>query len=118
MSSFLVVPYLHGIYASVATLALSSGNMYIMSAMLALVVLLPLLFYGKTNKRIVPIYMAGANLGDDLTFRNSMQQPTAVSLKNWYMEGYFAEKKMNVIGIIATTLVLVATFSILLGGVL
>lgn len=118
MSSFLVVPYLHGLYASVATLALSSGNMYIMSAMLALVVLLPLLFYGKTNKRIVPIYMAGANLGDDLTFRNSMQQPTAVSLKNWYMEDYFAEKRMNVIGIIATTLVLVATFSILLGGVL
>ncbi|MDD3169439.1 MAG: proton-conducting transporter membrane subunit [Eubacteriales bacterium] len=118
MSSFLVVPYLETIYQSVAALALSSGNMYIMSAMLALVVLLPLLFYGKTNKRIVPIYMAGANLGDDLTFRNSMQQPTSVSLRNWYMEDYFAEKRMNIIGVIATVVVLVAAFSILLGGVL
>lgn len=118
MSSFLIVPYLQSIYPSVATLALSSGNMYIMSAMLALVVLLPLLFYGKTNKRIVPIYMAGANLGDDLTFRNSMQQPTSVSLRNWYMEDYFAEKRMNVIGVIATVIVLVVTFAILVGGVL
>lgn len=118
ISSFLIVPYLQTIYSSVATLALSSGNMYIMSAMLALIVLLPLLFYGKTNKKIVPIYMAGANLGDDLTFRNSMQQPTAVSLRNWYMEDYFAEKRMNLIGVIATVLVLSAVFSILLGGVL
>ncbi len=118
MSSFLIVPYLQSIYSSVAALALSSGNMYIMSAMLALVVLLPLLFYGRTSKKIVPIYMAGANLGDDLTFNGAMEKPVAVSLKNWYMEDYFAEKRMNVIGVIATVVVLVAAFSILLGGVL
>ena len=59
------------------------------------------MFYGKTNKKIVPIYMAGANLGDDLTFRNSMQQSTEVSLRNWYMEDYFSEKRMNLIGVIA-----------------
>jgi len=47
-----------------------------------------------------------------------MQQPTAVALRNWYMEEYFAEKKMNLIGVIATVVVLVAAFSILLGGVL
>jgi ech hydrogenase subunit A len=82
ISSFLIVPYLQATFPNVAQLALSSSNMYIMSAMLALIVLLPLMFYGKTNKRIVPIYMAGANLGDDLTFRNSMQQPTEVSLRN------------------------------------
>ncbi len=118
ISSFLIVPYLQATFTNVAELALSSSNMYIMSAMLALVVLLPLMFYGKTNKKIVPIYMAGANLGDDLTFRNSMQQPTAVSLRNWYMEDYFEEKRMNLIGIIATVVVLVAVFAILLGGVL
>ncbi len=118
MSSYLIVPYLQTVYPAVATLALSSGNMYIMSAMLALVVLLPLLFYGKSNKKIVPIYMAGTNLGDDLTYRGSMEKDVAVSLKNWYMEDYFGEKKMNIIGVIATVVVLVATFSILLGGVL
>lgn len=118
MSSLLVVPYLQSTFPNVAELALSSSNMYIMSAMLALVVLLPLLFYGKTSKRIVPIYMAGANLGDDLTFNGAMEKPVPVSLKNWYMEDYFAEKRMNLIGIIATVIVLVTAFSILLGGVL
>ena len=118
MSSLLVVPYLQTAFTTVNALALSSSNMYIMSAMLALVVLLPLLFYGRTSKKIVPIYMGGANIGDDLTFRNSMQQPTEVSLRNWYMEGYFAEKRMNLIGAIATVVVMVAAFSILLGGVL
>ena len=118
ISSFLIVPYLQATFPNVAQLALSSSNMYIMSAMLALIVLLPLMFYGKTNKRIVPIYMGGANLGDDLTFRNSMQQPTEVSLRNWYMEDYFNEKRMNLIGAIATVVVLVAVFAILLGGVL
>ncbi|HML36110.1 MAG TPA: proton-conducting transporter membrane subunit [Bacillota bacterium] len=118
MSTYLVVPYLQSAFPTVASLALSSGNMYIMSVMLALVVLLPLLFYGRTKKKIVPIYMAGANLGDDLTFRNSMQQPTSVSLKNWYMEGYFAEKRMNLIGAISTVVVIVAVFSILVGGLL
>ncbi|HYE67092.1 MAG TPA: proton-conducting transporter membrane subunit [Anaerovoracaceae bacterium] len=118
MSSLLVVPYLQATFPNVAALALSSSNMYIMSAMLALVVLLPLLFYGKTNKRIVPIYMAGANLGDDLTFNGAMDKPVPVSLKNWYMEDYFGEKRMNLIGVIATVVVIVAAFSILLGGVL
>jgi ech hydrogenase subunit A len=118
MSTYVIVPYLQTVFPSVAVLALSSSNMYIMSAMLALVVLLPLLFYGKTNKRIVPIYMSGANLGDDLTFRGSMEKDVTVSLKNWYMEGYFAEKRMNVIGVISTVIVLVVAFSILLGGVL
>ena len=118
MSTYLIVPYLTTVYSSVATLALSSGNMYLMSGMLAIVVLLPLLFYGKTNKKIVPIYMAGANAGDDLTFHGSMEKDVSVSLRNWYMEDYFNEKKMNLIGIIATVVVLMVTFSILLGGVL
>ncbi len=38
--------------------------------------------------------------------------------ENWYMEDYFAEKRMNVIGVIATVVVRVAVFAILLGGVL
>lgn len=118
VSSTTIVPYLEWIYPMTSALALSSNNMYIMSAMMALVILLPVLFMGKTNKKIVPIYLAGVNLGDDLTYRGSMEKEVTVSLRNWYMEGYFGEKKMNVIGVIASTIVLVVTFAILIGGVL
>ena len=59
--------------------------------------------------------MAGYNMGDDLTFMNSMKGETAVSLRNWYMESYFGEFKMNVIGVIATSIIIVATVGIVIG---
>ena len=118
VSAAIVVPYLEGVFSYVSTLALSTGNMYIMSAMLALVILLPLLFMGKTKKRIVPIYMAGVNQGDNLTFRNSLQGKTEVSLRNWYMQDIFDEKKMNMIGAILSIVMMLYVFVQLVGGVL
>ncbi len=91
ISSSMVVPYLEVTFGAVDTLALSANNMIIMVIMVAVIVLLFAFFFGKTKKRIVPIYMAGYNTGDDLTFMNSMKGTTAVSLRNWYMESYFGE---------------------------
>lgn len=121
VSIYVVVPYLESVLYGVSGAALSSSNIYIMAAMLALVILLPLLFYGKSNKKIVPIYLAGVNKGDDLNFEGSMGKTIPVSLKNWYMEDYFGEKKMNVIGVSVTSAVLIITFAlviVLIGGVL
>ncbi len=118
LSAFVIVPYLTAVYATVSALAISSGNMYIMAAMLALIILLIIIGYGKTNKKIVPIYMAGVNTGDDLSYNGSIGQTVSVSLRNWYMESYFGEKKMNVIGNISTVAIMVGVFSLILGGVL
>lgn len=120
VSQLVVVPHLAATFSGVSLAALSSSNLYIMAAMAALVILLPLLFYGKSNKKIVPIYMAGVNKGDDLNFEGSMGKTIPVSLKNWYMEDYFGEKKMNVIGVSVSAAVLVMIFAliIVLGGVL
>lgn len=122
ISSTLVVPYMLSAFpmieAGSIVLALSSQNMVIMSILLFVVIVLPLLFFGKTNKKIVPIYLSGANLGDDLTFRGAMEKEVPVSLRNWYMEGYFGEKKMNLIGVIATVIVIVGVFGMIIGGVL
>lgn len=122
MSKTMIVPYMLTAFPTVDAktmiLALSSTNMTIMAIMIFCLIVLPILFFGKTNKKIVPIYLAGANLGDDLTFRGSMEKEVSVSLKNWYMEGYFGEKKMNVIGVIATVSIIVLVFGIIIGGVL
>jgi ech hydrogenase subunit A len=118
ISSTILVPYLTSVFASVNAASLLSGNLYIMTGMLALVILLPLLFYGKTNKKIVPIYLSGTNLGDDLTFTSSMQQPLPVSLKNWYMEDYFGDEKMCLYGGVASAVIIIGVLGILLGGVL
>ncbi len=118
ISSTMLVPYLTNVFMEFDPSTLLSGNMFIMTAMLALVVLLPILFFGRTGKRIVPIYLAGANTGDDLRFTDSYQQPREVSLKNWYMEEYFGEGKMCRIGGIASAVVILAVMAIMLGGVL
>lgn len=122
VSSSLIIPYVLSAFpmveAGAMVLALSSKNMIIMSIMMFAVIVLPLLFFGKTNKKIVPIYLSGANLGDDLTFKGSMDKDVPVSLRNWYMEGYFGEKKMNLIGVIATVIVIVGMFGMIIGGVL
>jgi len=89
-----------------------------MWAMLALVVLLTTFFFGRTKKKIVPIYMAGVNAGDNLTFRGAMEKDVTVSLRNWYMEKYFGEAKMNAIGGISSAAVIVVIFSIIIGVVL
>ncbi len=106
LSSGIVVPYLSGIFMDVETSMLSSGNIIMMSIMVAILILMIAFFFGKTNKRVVPIYLSGENVGDNRTFRNSLKQPQKAELKNWYMNGYFGEKRMNRVGIISTVIVL------------
>ncbi|MEG1477931.1 MAG: hypothetical protein RSC20_00240, partial [Clostridiales bacterium] len=67
------------------------------------------------KKKIVSIYLSGENVGDDRTFRNSLKQPQQAQLKNWYMESYFGEHKMNLIGIISTVIVIGGTFILIAG---
>ena len=118
VSSSMVVPYLEKGFGSVETMALSANNMIIDCIMVAVLVLLFAFFFGRTNKRIVPLYMAGYNMGDNLTFMNAMKGETAVSLRNWYMESYFGEFKMNVIGVAITSVMIVGSIGIIVGQML
>ena len=118
LSAGVVVPYLSGIFMDVESSMLASGNIIMMSIMVAILILMIAFFFGKTNKKIVPIYLSGENVGDNRTFRNSLKQPQKAELKNWYMNGYFAEKRMNRIGIISTVIVLalVAAWILVIAG--
>lgn len=106
LSSSVVVPYLSSVFMDVETGMLASGNIIMMSIMVAILILMVAFFFGKTKKKIVPIYLSGENVGDNRTFRNSLKQPQQAELKNWYMNGYFGEKRMNRVGIISTVIVL------------
>ena len=119
-SQKVLIPLLNGTFGMLSqesAAALSDDNMLIMVMMVGLILILPLLFYGRTNKRIVPIYMAGANEGDNLTFRGSMAKEVPVSLRNWYMEGIFKETLMTRIGIIATCIIFTLSFANLISSV-
>jgi ech hydrogenase subunit A len=113
-SGNVIVPFIKDAFSGLSdasAVALSSDNMIIMVILVAVILVLPLLFYGRTRKRIVPLYMAGANEGDNLTFVGAMEKDVPVSLRNWYMEGIFSEKLMNRIGVITTCFIFAVSFS-------
>ena len=115
VSMYMLVPYLEIVFGGLSAMVLSADNMIIMVVMIAVLVLLTGLFFGKTNKKIVPIYLAGANKGDNLTYEGSMHEPVEFKLRNWHMESYFGEKKMNLIGGVACTLMLIIGIGIMVG---
>ena len=120
VSKIMVVPYLSETFGPYGfdALALSDTDMIIMVIMVAFLVLLFAFCFGRTKKKIVPIYMAGVNQGDDLTFEDSMFGKKEVSLRNWYMENYFGDFKMNVIGTIATSVIIVAFIGLVVGAMI
>ena len=117
ISSNTVVPYLESFYIGGSLDAISIENMRIIWAMLAFIILLPVLFYGKTDKKIVGIYLSGINEGDDRTFSGSMEKDIEVSLRNWYMDTYFGESKMNIIGGVANSAILVIVLAVIIAVV-
>jgi ech hydrogenase subunit A len=113
-SSSVVVPFITHFFNGVSdatSLALSSDNMILMVVLAAVILVLPLLFYGRTRKRVVPLYMGGVNEGDNLSFKGAMEKEVPVSLRNWYMDGVFGEKLMNRIGIVTTCIIFAVSFS-------
>ena len=116
ISSYSIVPYLEGVFGGLSSMALSADNMIIMVIMVAVVLLLIAFFFGRTKKKIVPIYMAGVNEGDDLRFHGAMDRPVDASLRNWHMEKYFGEMKMNVIGCIITSAVIIIGLGLMIGS--
>lgn len=124
LSTYMLVPYLEGTFGGLAGGIMSSGNMMIMVIMVAVIVLLALFFFGKSKKPKVPIYLSGVNAGDDRTYYGSMQNEVQFSLRNWHMEEYFGEHKMNLIGgvlcvvsLVAGIGLMVATLISMMGGV-
>jgi ech hydrogenase subunit A len=119
ISKFMLVPYLDTVFgATEGGLALTAYDMIIMCIMIGVIVLMFAFMFGKTNKRIVPIYLSGVNKGDNVTYEGSMQKDMTVSLRNWYMDGYFGETKMNLIGGVATGVIIVVTLGMVTGTII
>ncbi|MDD2420608.1 MAG: proton-conducting transporter membrane subunit [Heliobacteriaceae bacterium] len=110
VSSTLIEPYLIPIFGKVATLG--QGNMLIMVMMLAVVVLLPLgMMSGSKGTKIVPVYMGGGNLDAYTKFQGPLGMVVNLAMRNYYMDQFFGEKKLALLGVIlCTSLFLVTIF--------
>ena len=119
VSGTMIEPYLYTVFGPDQLAGLSEGNLRLMTIMMAMVILLPigLLFYGKDDK-IVPVYLAGANVGDNMKFQGSAGKIHDLTLKNYYMEKYFGEKKLALLGVVTTTAIFIFVFSLILAKVI
>lgn len=116
ISSTLVVPYLQNVYHEVVEV-IGHENLIIMSSMVVLLVILPLLSFGRSHKKLVQTNLSGESLGDDLHYRGAMDVEVPVTLRNMYLENWFGEKRMSLAGGVLCLACIILEFAQLLGGV-
>ena len=117
ISQYMVIPYLSHIYRSIDDV-IAQSNLWIMSLMVFLLVLLPLRFgKGRKSKKMVITNLAGENLGEDVAYRGAAGRVVPVTLRNWYMETWFNERKMQLWGYTACVACLLMELSLATGGV-
>ena len=109
LSQAVVVPYLEGIYKTAAA-DISTGDLWIMSVIALVVASVFLGFSGKTKKKVVPVYLAGAGVDASArSFAGPFGAPVAATQRNWYMDGLFPEKKVAAAGSIVALVLLLGS---------
>lgn len=96
LSHFLVEPYILSLYGT--TLKLAQGNIIIMLLMLGIVLLFPIGLYQKRkNVLYAKPYLCGANLEQN-QFKGSAGTVHSVVLRNYYLDNFCNEQRLNKIG--------------------
>lgn len=117
VSQKVVVPYIENALGS-APSTLSTGDLWIMAVMALVVAIIFLSFSGRTKKRIVPVYMAGAGVDlNQRTYLDSFGAEAYASQRNWYMGELFGERKMTIIGLAVSITLLAGGFGYALNNV-
>lgn len=119
ISKYALVPYLSNIFGATTLVPIGSSDVKLMLYMLSMLIILPISFipiYRNDKRRRVPIYMAGENTGDNRSFYGSIGTTQKVQLRNWYMDGYFGEKKISFLSNLVSLCILVVGVILLIGG--
>lgn len=93
------------------------GYASVLLAMLAILIAVTIPFFGKTKSRITSNYMCGVNNGDNSSYAGSMGTDVNISMRNWYLEGWFGEGNINRMGLVLTIVILVVCFVMVIGSV-
>lgn len=115
LSLYVVIPTLEGMFGTGTEMTFSHLNLFIMSLMMLVIMILPIFFFRKKRMGTKPTYMCGVNTGDNMTYLGSMGNNVNVSFRNWYMKDWFGEERISKIGTIiaAVTMVMLMLYSVL-----
>lgn len=119
ISKYALIPYLTDLYGTKAIIPIGTSDVKIMITMLIMLLVIPISFipfYKQDKRRIVPIYMAGENTGDNETFYGFAGEKQKVELSNWYLESYFGPKRLAFWSDLLAICMLSAGVILLIGG--
>ncbi len=98
---------------------LSMNVLTTMVIMVVSVLFVPTLMFvltRSTHRDYVPIYMGGANEGDNTYFVNSYGEPEHLYLSNWYMRFEFGMRRLMRPAVIVSAGVLAVMLCVIIGG--
>jgi ech hydrogenase subunit A len=119
ISKYALIPYLTDLYGTKAVIPIGTSDVKIMIIMLIMLLVIPISFipiYKQDKRRIVPIYMAGENTGDNETFYGFAGEKRKVELSNWYLDSYFGPKRLAFWSNMVAICMLSAGVILLIGG--
>lgn len=120
ISEYVLVPYLSGLFGPGVSMPLGISDVNIMLIMLSMLLILPISFipiYKSDRRRIVPVYMAGENTGDNESFYGALHTKRKVKLHNWYMESFFGVKKLAFWSNVLSIVIILVGVLLLIGGI-
>ena len=118
VSSRVVDPIVRTLFGS-AHAVLSMNVLTTMAIMLVSVLFVPALMFvltRATHRDYVPIYMGGANIGDNTYFVNSYGAPQHLYLSNWYLRFEFGMRRLMRPAVIVSAGVILVMLCMIVGG--
>ena len=118
ISKYALVPYLTVLFGN-SIVPIDASDINIMLIMLGMLLLLPIAFMPirkNDKRRIVPIYMAGENTGDNESFYSIAGTTRKAEVKNWYMEDYFGSAKLTYWCNLSAIIIMCVGVILLIGG--
>lgn len=111
ISEYIMEPYIAGALGVGASQALSDDNMVIAAILTVLVFIVLIAGPGKSRARKVDVYLAGVSVDNPKReFTNALSGVTAATSRNWYLEDWFGEAKLNSFSTIFCTVLIIASF--------
>lgn len=115
MSEYLIVPWIeHAFGSDPSAVILEDMNMWLILAMIVALLMLFLPFFGRRGAEDASVYMSGVGV-DDRSFTDSVGGTASVTLRNWYLDGWFGEARIGKVGE-AVTLITIAVCIVLAAG--
>jgi ech hydrogenase subunit A len=107
ISAFAVEPYLYSVYGTLGS-TITDDNMTLMAISVVVVCVVLLSTHRRNTRKIVPIYLSGVTAdADQHLFKASMGGTRKATLRNWYLEDMFGEKRLTKPTVIISAVIIV-----------